>query len=86
MDSARNNPHRLKPWVITQLAAEINHDLALCTTESERINCLAITTKEIRELRDEKIAAGTRFTPGEISVLKHYSISTPAELGHGNLE
>ncbi len=80
MTPSLQNPTRLKAWAITQLAAEIAADLGQCTTQSERTNCLAVYTREIRELRDEKMRKGEPFTPGETSVLLQYGIETPVQI------
>ncbi len=72
---SHDNPNRLQPWNITQLAYEMQSDLAQCSSEFERQNAIAMTTREIRELRDTIKASGRNFTPGEMAVMDNLRIS-----------
>lgn len=70
----RDNPDRVKPWTLTQLACELHKDLKQCTTKTERLNCISLATIEIRELATE-ILQSRKFTPSECAVIEQFGIN-----------
>jgi len=59
----------MQPWNIKHIAAELQQSYAMCHTETERQCWRYIVAKDCR-----RILAGRKPTPGEQSILDHFSI------------
>jgi len=68
MKRQKQGTRDMKEWTLPALYRAMQKDLELCNTECERINCMAICKKEIRNLANETQKT-RRLTPGEISIL-----------------
>ena len=61
-------------WNIHQLEEALQSDLSMCNNEFERINCIAIGGKEIRELAS-KLQQSGKLTPGQYAIAQKYGFS-----------
>lgn len=64
-----------KAWSITEISrSHYEQDLPQCTCQLERDCAYSANRKEMRRIRDEKLAAGKKLTPGEISTLSAWGL------------
>lgn len=70
--ATHENPNRVAPWNITQLALEYSKDLLQCQTATERTCCAGIYRTEIKDLL---ATIHRKLTPGEEAVLADFGIT-----------